>query len=153
MSPQYEYRSFTFISQQKQGLYSKAITASDWLDPQSIYRKNYHNSLWLVQSCISMWKQCCGRKQQCGRKEVTVRQETATWRSPCSSVLSLSLYLPNRVPCLPLPRLTSRSEPGLLNGTKLCPLSSSQDSTSVQHETVLICTWEASYLSSSQRRV
>ena len=76
-----------------------------------------------------MWKQCCGRKQQRGRKEVTVWQETATWRSPCSSVPSSSLYLPNRVPCAPFSRHTSGSEPGLLNGTKLCPLSSSQDST------------------------
>jgi len=56
-------------------------------------------------------------------------QETTTWRSPCSSVPSSSLYLPSRVPCQPLPRLTSGSEPGMLNGTKLCPLSSRQDST------------------------
>jgi len=67
-------------------------------------------------------------------REVTVRQETAMWWSPCSSVPSSSLYLPNRVPCLPLSRLTSGSEPELLNSTKLCPLSSSQDSTSIFYQ-------------------
>jgi len=53
-----------------------------------------------------------GRKWQCGWKR---------WRSPCSSVLSSSLCLPSRVPCQPLPRLTSGSEPGLLNAPNYVP--------------------------------
>jgi len=67
-------------------------------------------------------------------------QETTAWQEGSDSVAGNGdvtvpllqcpeLYLPNRVLCQRLPRLTSGSEPGLLNGIKLCPLSSSQDST------------------------
>ena len=111
--------SFTFISQQKQGLYSKTITASEWLNSQPIYRQNYCNSLWLVRSCISKWKQYCGRKKKCGRKEVIVWQETVTFPLLQSPEL---IALPSQQGSVSVaPKAHFQIEPGLLNAPNYVP--------------------------------
>ena len=63
------------------------------------------------------------------RQEAARRQEAAVWQSPCASVPCLPLYLLSSVPRSLLSRPISGTKPGLLNGTKLCPLSSNQYST------------------------
>jgi len=50
-------------------------------------------------------------------------------QSPCTSVPYSPLYFLSSVPRSLLSKPMSGTKPGLLNGTKLCPLSFNQDST------------------------
>jgi len=63
------------------------------------------------------------------RQEAVRRQEAALRQSPCTSVPCSPLYFLSSVPRSLLSRPISGTKPGLLNGTKQCPLSSNQDST------------------------
>ena len=80
-----------------------------------------------MQSCISKRKQYCGRKQQRGRKEVTVWQETVTFPLlQCPELVALPSQQ-GSVSAAPKAHLRIRT--WVAQRTKLCPLSSSQDST------------------------
>ena len=81
-----------------------------------------------MQSCISKWKQCCGRKQQRGRKEVTVWQETVTF--PVLQCPRLVALPSQQGSVSAAPKAHFRIGTCVAQRTKLCPLSSSQDSTS-----------------------
>ena len=114
--------SFSFISQQNRVYIGKAMTTSDWLVTL--------NHIWAK----FLWLAATGAQRHLDaeatiRQEVAGWQEAATWQSPCARVPCLPLHFCSSVPCSLFSRPISETKLGLLKGTKVCPLSSSQDST------------------------